>query len=238
LIDTSFDLSSDSGGQDPDLHSTTLRTWHKKLWSKDLPSGIFFDLTDTYPNKYLSFITPEFRLDLSSDSITNSYQNSKSKAISSILIGVDPELVHSFWKLNSTIGAFIIFPAKRINGLMNINGARGFSRKIADRFDLTLECIRLHYLELESPLSKILGRYSDFFQLFESFENYVRFFLLDDLTDSSCSRVKFFTEIAGPFEGSPLPKSVNEYLEYREKSMAFTQARNSRIGKWARENDL
>ena len=62
---------------------------------------------------------------------------------------------------------------------------------IDDRFDITLECIRRHY-ELttktgdmrsvsSSPLGAVLARYADFFSLFESFEGYVNFFLLQDL---------------------------------------------------------
>ena len=57
------------------------------------------------------------------------------------------------------------------------------NRKIDDRIDLTLEAIRRHYLSQESPLSDVLARYSDFFDLFIDFESYVRFWLLDDLLD-------------------------------------------------------
>ena len=54
-----------------------------------------------------------------------------------------------------TIGGHIVFPAHKKNGF-TINQARGVSRIICDRFDLTLECIRRFYLEEESPLSKTL----------------------------------------------------------------------------------
>ena len=44
-----------------------------------------------------------------------------------------------------TIGGMMVFPGNRIHGKQTINCARWFNRKIADRFDLTLECIRRHY---------------------------------------------------------------------------------------------
>jgi hypothetical protein len=53
-----------------------------------------------------------------------------------------------------TIGAMMVFPGKRIDGKQTINGERGFNRKISDRFDLTLECIRRFYLNSESPLEE------------------------------------------------------------------------------------
>ena len=64
---------------------------------------------------------------------------------------------------------------------MTINGARGCNRKIGDRFDLTLECIRRHYQREESPLSRTLSSYREFFELFGDFRGYVEFFLLQDL---------------------------------------------------------
>ena len=71
------------------------------------------------------------------------------------------------------------------------NIAGGFNRSIADRFDLTLECIRRHYVDQASPLASTLSRYADFFALFGDFRGYVSFFLLDDLVTDDCS-VKFF----------------------------------------------
>ena len=51
----------------------------------------------------------------------------------------------------------------------------GFSSAISDRMDLTLECIRRHYIGEWSPLTKVLERYSDFFALFRDFAGYVDF---------------------------------------------------------------
>jgi hypothetical protein len=80
----------------------------------------------------------------------------------------------------------MLFPGKRIDGKMTINGARGFHPKIKDRFDLTVECIRRHYRAEDSPLSDTLSRYADFFALFRNFEGYVEHFLLQDLFTADC----------------------------------------------------
>ena len=140
-IDTTFNFYSDSGGKDPDSHSPTLKNYHKLLWSKALPNGEIFTLTDTDSNSYLTYISAQEKISLSSDSISNSYRDKK--ALSSIVQDLSKE-VEEFRNLGSTIGGYILFPSKKIDGKMTINGARGFNQKIADRFDLTLECIRLH----------------------------------------------------------------------------------------------
>ena len=51
----------------------------------------------------------------------------------------------------------MVFPANRIEKKNTINGARGVHPRIADRFDLTAECIRRHYLGIESPLAVVLA---------------------------------------------------------------------------------
>ena len=105
---------------------------------------------------------------------------------------------------------------------MTINGARGFDRSIADRFDLTLECLRRYYLGEPSPtglLGSALARYPKFFALFGDFEG---------LWTRPHARFKFFT----PFEGfttSPLPGTLDAYRGYRERSIEFIEARNDRI---------
>jgi hypothetical protein len=69
----------------------------------------------------------------------------------------------AFHRIGYTIGGMMVFPAERAGGKMTINGARGFHPKIKDRFDLTLECIRRHYLGEPSPLGCTLARYANFF---------------------------------------------------------------------------
>lgn len=95
----------------------------------------------------------------------------------------------------------MIFPGNRIGGKLTINGAHGFIRKIADRFDLALECIRRHYLNQRSPLSETLARYRDFFAWFEDLRGYVEFFMLQDLVTNDYSSVRFFM----PFDDFKTP---------------------------------
>ena len=230
FIDVAYNFYMDSEGKDPDKYSPTLRKYHQILWSKELPTGGRFELTDTSPDKYLSYLTSEKHIDLSSDSIANSYMNSQNKEISRIVERIDQEIVESFRQLNGTIGGYLLFPSQRINGKMNINGSRGFSKVIADRFDLTLECIRLYYQEKSSPLYEVLARYKDFFQLFGDFNGYVDFFLLNDLLDSNGS-IKMFLEKKNVFVKSGYPESQEDYLIYREKTMEFVYLRNLRIDK-------
>ena len=229
-IDTTFNFYSDSGGKDPDSHSPTLKNYHKLLWSKALPNGEIFTLTDTDSNSYLTYISAQEKISLSSDSISNSYRDKK--ALSSIVQDLSKE-VEEFRNLGSTIGGYILFPSKKIDGKMTINGARGFNQKIADRFDLTLECIRLHYLGMSNPLQEVLTQNAAFFKLFESFAGYVDFFLLQDLVDVNYESIYFFTPIKKMFESSPLPANKEEYLQYMKSSTSFTAKRNERIKAWS-----
>lgn len=226
-IDITFDMYSDTPeGGDPDASSPTLRSYHKHLWSKPLPNGVIFNLSDDgpKPNLYHQSELGNFRL--SSDAITHSYRNTKRMAhIINQIPDRDSEIL---LRSGSTIGSYILFPSNRINGHMTINGARGVNSKIFDRFDLTLECIRRHYLGQLSPLSAVLQRYEDFFQLFESFQGYVDFFLLQDLVTHDYRGVKFLLPFEG-FNGSPLPRDVDEYFTYRNNALEFIQCRNQRI---------
>ena len=228
-IDITFNVYSDSGGKDPDSHSPTLKKYHKILWSKPLPSGKIFTLSDTESNSYLTYNSAQEKVSLSSDSISNSYRDKK--VLSSIIKDLTKE-VEEFRSIGSTIGGFILFPNKKIDGKMTINGARGFNQKIADRFDLTLECIRLHYLGKPNPLENVLNQNSSFFKLFESFAGYVDFFLLQDLVNPDYELIYFLPPIKQVFESSPLPESKVEYMQYMQSSTSFTLKRNERIKQW------
>ena len=232
-IDTTFNFYSDSGGKDPDSHSPTLKKYHKLLWSKALPNGEIFKLSDTDSNSYLTYKFGREEIALSSDSISNSYRDKKS--LSNILKDLTSE-VEKFRNIGSTIGGYILFPGKKIDGKMTINGSRGFNRKIADRFDLTLECVRLHYLGKPNPLENVLNQNSSFFKLFENFVGYVDFFLLQDLVNPDYELVYFLQPIKQVFESSPLPESKVEYLQYMQSSNSFTIKRNERIKQWATDN--
>ena len=91
----------------------------------------------------------------------------------------------------------------------SINQERGTKHQIRDRFDLTLECIRRHYLGEWSPL-KTLALHSDFFSLFRDFRGYVDHFLLNDLVDDDTDKIRFYLPFDN-FERDALPASVEEY---------------------------
>ena len=143
MIDTTFDFRSDSGGKDPDTDSPTLRCYHRLLWSKALPSGIVFELDDTTPGAYLHHRSDTGEFFLASDSVLPTFiKHPRMKPITEQLTEHEKE---SFLRLGYTIGGMLVFPGNRVDGKMTINGARGFHPRIADRFDMTLECVRRHY---------------------------------------------------------------------------------------------
>jgi hypothetical protein len=231
-IDVIYDVRKDSGGRDPDSGSQTLRQYHKLLWSKELPNGRRFDLVDTRARAYLYHESDLGQFYLSSDSIIHTYFTWK--IMNDITRLLSPEEKEDFLKLACTIGGFLIFPQNQLNSMHTINQARGVSRAICDRIDLTLECIRLHYIGQASPLCSTLKLYSDFFDLFQDFKGYCEYFLLQDLVSAGCERVEFFLPFTD-FSSSPLPKSIDEYKRYMQRSMAFTSNRNNRIRKYCEE---
>lgn len=224
LIDTTFNFYSDAKGGDPDSTSPTLRKYHKILWSKPLPNGKIFDLSDNKEGAYLYHKSELGEFFLGSDAITHSYKNQKRK---NWIIKQIPEEVNELFNTGSTIGAYIIFPNKRINGKHTINQARGVNSFIDDRFDLTLECIRLFYLGQKSPLYDTLLRYKNFFDLFDNFIGYIQFFLLEDILDDN-NKIKFYLPFDN-FKTRPTFSSITEYLLYRKRVMDFIKLRNKRI---------
>ena len=226
MIDTSFDFRTDARGKDPDSYSPTLRHYHRRLWSKRLPNGNDFQLHDNVPGSYLHHASELGEFSLSSDSVIPTFTRWTSLRE---LIQLFPEDENeAFRSIGYTIGGMMIFPANRIDGKQTINGARGFNRKIADRFDLTLECIRRHYSGMQSPLGETFARYRTFFDLFGDFSGYVDFFLLQDLVDEDRSAVRFFMPFFD-FVSPSVPTNFDSYKEYRLRSIEFVEARNRRI---------
>jgi len=227
LVDTAFDVRIDTPpGKDPDSHSPTLRRYHQLLWSKLLPDGTPFTLSTATKGRYLHHASARGEFTLTSDSVVHSYRTWARMA--HITSHVSTTELDEFQRLGYTIGGMMIFPGDRRPGVRTINGERGLNRAIADRMDLTLECIRLHYAGGTSPMSRTLAAYADFFALFESFAGYAEFFLLQDLLNADGS-VAFFLPFTG-FEASPLPGSVDAYRTYRDASLTWVRARNARIG--------
>jgi hypothetical protein len=224
-IEISFGFRSDTpSGKDPDSHSPTLRRYHQLLWSKPLPSGAPFELVVT--GTYLHHRSELGEFFLSSDAVIPSF--SRARELKHIIDQIPEEETADFKHIGYTIGGMMVFPCNQVDGRMTINQARGFHPRIRDRFDLTLECIRRHYLDEPSPLSATLAQYAEFFGLFRDFAGYVDFFHLQDLVNEGSLTVKF----SMPFEdftASPLPGTLDAYLMYRQRAVEFIESRNRRI---------
>lgn len=236
-IDVNLDFAEGyRTGRDPDRYSELLYRWHLALWSRPVPGFEPFELEllDTSWG-YEFLLTAQARsFRLASDGIIATW------SYGGCLDWFAPDLraevardVDDFFRIASTVGGYLLFPR---NGEgqsgPTINQARGTRAAIRDRIDLTLECIRRHYLEpdTENPLGDRLECYADFFALFGDFDGYVRFWLLDDLVtpDRDAVRSLMRGEVAD-FGTPALPTTVEEYAEYRRRSIAFVNARNERI---------
>lgn len=229
-IDTSFDFRTDAGGRDPDSYSPTLRRYHQHLWSKPLPDGRPFNLDVATPGVYLHHRSEIGEFALASDSVMQTF--TRWTATQSLVAKFAPAEIAWFDTITYTIGGMMVFPGNRIDGKQTINGARGFNRAISDRMDLTLECIRRHYLGLTSPLSAALERYRDFFALFGDFDGYVDFFLLQDLVTADHSAIRFFA-LFSDFQTPAVPRDVEAYAGFMRASIEFVEARNRRMAAWA-----
>ncbi|MDT0212490.1 hypothetical protein Q9R29_01205 [Rothia sp. ARF10] len=230
-IDTTFDVRSDAGGKDPDSHSPTLRRYHQFLWGKPLPDGSGFDL-----DAKLHHQSDRGEFWFASDAITNTYRGWLRPAhIVRVLDEVPADEVAAFYDLGCTVGAYTIFPYpvhREGKWQRSINQKRGTLRTIRDRCDLTLECIRRHYLGVDSPLAPTLNWHASFFQLFGSFEGYVDHFLLNDLVNDD-GTIKWLSHF-DDFASDALPASSAEYRLYMGRSMEFINQRNERIASFAR----
>ncbi len=225
-IDINFDFREESKGKDPDRWSPTLQEYHRIVWSKSLPNGRMFTLNKTSQNRlYHNSELGEFYL--SSDMAFYGFIR-KCHRTEFIVSQVSETEIKNFEKLTlNTLGGTMIWPSIKIENKMTINGARGFNRQIADRLDLTLECVRRYYLEEESPLYEVFKRYSLFFSLFNSFNEYIDFFLLQDFIDEQ-EQVKFSLPF-DDFKHSSFPKTIDEYLQYKTHTTDLVNSRNKRI---------
>jgi hypothetical protein len=82
-IDITYDFRRDTPeGKDPDSYSKTLRQYHKMLWSKPLPSGELFQLSDDTPGHYLHHKSALGEFSLSSDAVIPTFRwNTKIQAM-------------------------------------------------------------------------------------------------------------------------------------------------------------
>ena len=255
-IDTSFNMFSDTPeGKDPDQFSKTLNSYHQKLWSKKLPNGKMmhlergakeYDGSFTIEAKSIAKKQPNIEYShyaFTSDAIGLTFKNwgKRIPEIEQVFQNLDAGEHEKYFKKFCTIGAYTIFPGYMINRKRTVNQARGCDLFIVDRIDLTLECIRLFYLNKPSlskktcPLLGALTRHKPFFDLFGTFKGYVEFFLFQDLVTDDFSEVRFLHPFHG-FKKWDCPKNIKEYRLYMSKMLKFIDSRNKRIDKWAKEN--
>ena len=233
MIDLTFDYRKDVGvnGRDHDKYSVQLKKDHCELWSKPLPV-IEYGTLELKPqwDRMIAYVDGAY-FDFGCDSITNCYASRKSLEV----LREDEEiakLLREYYDSDYVIASSIIFPLKRDDGKVKwtINQARGCLRKISDRIDLTLECIRIFYLDKaqHTPLSSCLANYSRFFDWFGNFENYVRFFYLDDLVSKDYKTVIGFTDELD-FNHAMPTESKEEYKKYIKRNIEFIKKRTERI---------
>ena len=237
-IDVNFDFTTDTprywdgfwekddilggGGNDPDAASKTLQLYHQALWSKPLPCGDMLSLSSGTGANYLTWNNFRF----GSDSIIASFRYVKYRNMLQNVANTLPnykQFIETFLRKSYTIGGSIIFPKDN-----SINRARGCNPFIKDRWDLTLECIRRYYNNEPSPLSETLEKNEMFFALFADFHGYIDFFHLQDCVSDDYSSVNFWIG-SGEFDGNPLPKTVEEYMQWVSKQLEFVSKRNKRI---------
>ncbi len=235
-ININFDVRDDASGGDPDSTSPTLRRYHQLLWSKRLPDGRELNLRDTPLRASSSFyiyahVDDGTEQTWGSDSFLATH--TKWIRMAHIMDQVPESVKEDFRAAGYTIGGFILWPQNQVENKPTINQARGYSAKVADRMDLTLECVRLYYSDPKSPspLADVFGRYPEYFALFSDFSGFIEFWLLQDLVLPAGDQVRFFL----PFEEFSVPRArtVDEWNIYRRNSMEFCNARNERIARWA-----
>ena len=233
-FDINYDYRKDSICGDPDTDSNKLYEVHQYLWSKKLRNDNLLYLEKIkIGGKFSRYLLKNNSGDnLSSDRMCPHFIGSYRGKLDHLINETDKEEIKYIVR---TIGGHIVFPAHKKDGL-TINQARGVNKKICDRFDLTLECIKRFYENRQSPLYNTLMRYEDFFKLFENFENYIEFFLLQDFVDNECN-VNFSLPF-NDFQRTPLPENREEYLLYKEHIFDNIKRRNIRIMNYIKTNSI
>ena len=236
-FDPRFDFDAESPYRDADTYSDTLRLYHQLLWSKMTPVGeaLSLNVPRAKQSAYLTHSRDdEIAYWFASDAITNSYTTwIRPKTLVEAKMALTDAQVERYLNPNYTIGSASIWPLRKMHG--SINTARVWGR-VADRMDLTLECIRRLYLgDNETPLGSRLSGYADFFELFESFAGFVEFFHLQQLVNTSLDQVEFWLPFDG-FVRHGAPASVDEYVRLREATLEFIADRGARMASWVRSH--
>ena len=145
-IDITFDFRTDATGRpDPDASSPTLLRYHHLLWSKPLPSGRALSNSPHGAQKPYALVHESDlgKFLLTSDSVLATF--TRRPDMQAIIGQLPPADIDALNTITYTIGGMVLWPGNQIDGKWTINQARGCTGRIADRFDLTVECIRRHY---------------------------------------------------------------------------------------------
>lgn len=127
----------------------------------------------------------------------------------------------------------VIFPV-HVNSM---NQRKGMNIRIADRWDLTLECIRRYYIGEESPLSKVIEGDREFYNLFVDFKGYVDFFFMQDCVSDDYSSVDIWMGDAS-FTKNGFPETVDDYFRFLLNEHIFLDKRNRRIQEYCIDHKL
>ncbi len=222
-IDIEYDFRLDSNCGDPDTDSLKLYKLHSFLWHQELSSNETLELSILSKSYGRLILKTNLTDNLSSDRMCPHFVGKYNGKLDAWLRDSDKEI---FQHKVRTIGGHIVFPAHRKNGF-TLNQARGINRKISDRFDLTLECVRRFYKNEESPLTSTINRYSDFFKIFKNFKGYIDFFMLQDFIENT-EKIRFFLPFDN-FNRSALPENKVEYEQYMNNTIKVIDKRNKRI---------
>lgn len=220
-----------AGDADPDAKSPTARRYHQLLWSRQLPNGEVMQLEDGRSRYYLKWNDIWF----SSDSITTSFRNGRNKEFIQKLRNEIPDYegyVMDYLQRLYTIGGLMLLPSFR----WCLNQARGCHPRIADRWDLTLECIRRYYSGESSPLDKTMHHPTNvkFFNLFVDFRGFIDFFFLQDCVTSDYQKVVLWYDTPF-FESNPIPRTIDSYRSFIDKELEFVDRRNNRIDSFIKQ---
>ena len=221
-----------SGGADPDSRCNLARTYHRLLWSRTLPNGEKMLLEEGRSRFYLRWKDFYF----GSDSITASFRYYRNQLLLHQVaesVGDYKGFVENYLRRSYTIGGMIILPSGPPQE--GLNCARGFNPRIKDRWDLTLECIKMYYENAPkelNPLRKSIYEAEhtpnqEFFNLFVDFKGFIEFFFLQDCVDEDCKVIHPIPTTL--FETNPVPKDVDTYLSYISSELDFVRKRNARI---------
>jgi hypothetical protein len=221
---------------DADRDSRILSKWHRQLWSKPLPTGEL--LTWELESGTSCLVHGDVRV--SSDTIATTHSNYRRLGAAQMWESLTEAERARYDRLFYTIGGFIIFPTHP----QSLNQRRGTDGAIADRFDLTLECIRQHYFgQVDNPLGDVLDQDAGYFQLFgdgqSGFAAFVEFFHLQDLASPDSVRwLDGHVDREWSFDRPPLPQNLDAYRRYLENVAGFVALRNGRIRDWCETQDM